>query len=195
MGIANVKRAVRLLATVSVACALMMTSEAQAKNAKTKESENSATLPETLEFINRKLAAEFAPDPEVFRGVTFKTLEAKLIHSGSCTGLKYVKTTSMSSSDRIHVDIAAFSLSDMQSDIHVANRRDGVGTLYVTTIGDRKKVIHTTQRKDTGYTVGDIVDGHIFAMHFESKDTAERVAKALTHAVKLCTGAYKPEPF
>jgi hypothetical protein len=65
-------------------------------------------------------------------------------------------------------------------------------------LGSGKMVHYHTMRVESGKnaksTESNDNSGE-FVLHFRDEETADRVAKALVHAVELCGGGSKPEPF
>jgi hypothetical protein len=51
------------------------------------------------------------------------------------------------------------------------------------------------ESKDNGKTTESDDNIGEFVLHFRDQETADRVAKAMIHAVELCGGGSKPEPF
>lgn len=153
-----------------------MTANAQAKKTKAAESESSATLAETLAFIDQKLAM-----------ASGNGLKFELINNGSCNGIIYKQHLSNEKTEFMTIS-DEFSLSDMDPDRIVYSG----AKLTLHTYGDRKRIIESLFT-DTLGLISRTEKSDVW-LEF-NPEMIERVAKAFKHAIKLCTGGYKKELF
>jgi len=60
-----------------------------------------------------------------------------------------------------------------------------------------RRAVHTDKQWIKKYGITSEGDGNVgeFSLHFRDEETANRVAKAMIHAIELCGGGSKPEPF
>ncbi len=172
-----------------------------------------ATLDEALSFIDRKLAENTYKNKYVTAVLTGDYVEYKIIESrlewspGSCYDIRVVTTEEQIIYEANHpeddhrpiknTNIIGFSLSDLD----INSVRPGIDEFHYQsdwktkaeipnvdfmTIGKRKAI------KVNRY--GKVSPDYYHSLLFDDMSIAERVAKALVHAIKLCQPS-DAEPF
>lgn len=67
--------------------------------------------------------------------------------------------------------------------------------LYMSSGRSVARHIETVPSNRRGKTIESDESIQEFALHFRDEDAANRVAKAMIHAIELCGGGSQPEPF
>jgi|SRR5580700_5439033 hypothetical protein len=96
--------------------------------------------------------------------------------------------------------IAVFSFREVEKIEVVADSPETSAEFFVLrTLMTRNKSVHiqrldTSQKRKKDQPLPDVETGE-WAVRFKDEDTANRLAKAMVHAVELCGAGGKPEPF
>jgi hypothetical protein len=181
--------------------------------ANNKNNKPKATLDETLSFIDRKLAENIYKNKYVTNAlfgdyIEYKTIESRLEWSpGNCSDIRIVTKHEQIVYEKNHpeddhrprqyTNLIGFSLRDLdinsvKSSIDNIHYQSDWKTLaeipevIFSTIGDRRAIKNNYH--------GEVSSDYIGFLYFDDISIAERVAKALVHAVKLCQPS-DAEPF
>jgi hypothetical protein len=108
---------------------------------------------------------------------------------GACT-LSYHRLV-INNSSREHDENVVINLRDVQSIAVLPDEQDW--QMYLVRSGDTTKTVKDVP--DISALVIKLNNGKDPTIRFYEQELADRVAKALVHAVELCGGGPKPEPF
>ncbi len=117
------------------------------------------------------------------------TFSNVVANPGACT-LSYHRLV-INNGSREHDEDVAFNLRDVQSIAVLPDEQDW--QMYLARNGDTTKTVKDIP--DISALVFKLNNGKDPTIRFYDQEMADRVAKALVHAVELCGGGPKPEPF
>jgi hypothetical protein len=117
------------------------------------------------------------------------TISNAAINPGACT-LSYHRLV-INNGSREHDENVVINLRDVQSIAVLPDEQDW--QMYLVRSGDTTKTVKDVP--EISALVIKLNNGKDPTLRFYEQDLADRVAKALVHAVELCGGGPKPEPF
>jgi hypothetical protein len=117
------------------------------------------------------------------------TISNAAANPGACT-LSYHRLV-FNNGSREHNENVSINLREVKNISVLPDEQDW--QMYLARIGDSTKTVKDVP--DITALVFKLNNGQDPTIRFYEQDLAERVAKALVHAVELCGGGPKPEPF
>lgn len=197
------RRYLMMTCCIAVAINAALAQQSQNVQAESNGSEASPSLPVTMQFIQEKIRDK-ATKPGCFVSAPGSCTVTKNPISdvtGDSAKCQFKLSDSWSYAGRVaKVWVTSFALRDVEK-IEVMSVQDFFRPNYSEVNGSDQFVLVMSMAKNDAVRIQckkgckqDSGEGRL-ALMFDDEDLANRVAKAALHAVELCGGGAKPEPF